>query len=363
MPSFENPYQLSEDENRAIFQSDIYPVFYEHLQSSPTPELHYFGGQPGAGKSTCERETIASLVQRDGLNSVAEISLDDFRDMHPAQIELLMDDEESAAEYTNDDCWLWSVQASQVAISRRSNVIREGTLRDAASVSSEVREYSSAGYRTELHVIAVPAQLSRLRYLSRYVFFVEQMGMGRLVSQTFHDNAYDHLPESLSQLFDDGVFDAYTIHDQEGVVLARVTRREPTEGKKKLMMLLAQGREANLDIDAMVRSSRDLMDRALKARKQSAATQLQILLWDIQPPEQDGLELRLSSMIQAERHSENAHRVAELSKQTMEAIWALYDLAETHHLNPQQYEEVQKIAQQAAQLLAQNLEHFVDSIQ
>ena len=67
---------------------------------------------------------------------------------------------------------------------------------------------------------------------------------------------------------------------------------------------------------------------------------------------------QLTAKITSIRHSENTYYISELSQLNMEKTFELYDLAETRNYNPRQYEEALKIAQQAAQLLAQNLDHL-----
>ena len=98
---------------------------------------------------------------------------------------------------------------------RRSALI-ETTLRQPGVVRETMAGFQRAGYRTELHVVAVPLEVSRLGTVSRYVGQVEESGAGRWTPTAAHDTAAAAVPGTVAVLVGSGVVDHVSIENRQG---------------------------------------------------------------------------------------------------------------------------------------------------
>lgn len=96
-------YLLSDTESRRIFAERIVPTEFAGIAGVDRPVVHFFGGQPGAGKSVAQSAVTTAIIAADGIGAVASIIGDDFRPHHPAYNRLLAEDDEAAAFYTDLD--------------------------------------------------------------------------------------------------------------------------------------------------------------------------------------------------------------------------------------------------------------------
>jgi hypothetical protein len=267
--------------NREIFANAIVPGFYRNCGVAPIPIAHFFAGQPGAGKTKMEGATIAALEADGGKDSVAIISLDDYRPFHPMHRELLVADEETAGAAINQDCWLWSEQAKEYVIDSHFNVVQEGTFRDPAATLTDAGRYLEAGYSTEFHVAAVHPFISRLRYLTRYVREVELDGYGRLVPRELHDHACQQLPESVATVAEAGMFEAILVHDDRGDIVARVEFDDPDAVTKLMSVISGQRSVEGLDFEGLLDEIEMVMERARVVGRDMAVGELQALREDV----------------------------------------------------------------------------------
>lgn len=277
-----NPYQLTSEQNRWIFESVILPIHYGGLRSVANPSVHFFGGQPGSGKSVTEGKVIKALVSVDGPGSVAEISIDSYRSEHPAYSRLMSADEENLGTYTNQDCWLWSEQAKDYVLRVKSHVIQEGTLRDPLQTLVDVGRYLDNGFLAELHIMAVHEFVSRLRYLSRYLREVEYSGNGRIVPRSLHDEAYQQLPESLAVMTDAKMFQRVTIHDLNGQVAEQVISSDADSVNRVLTAMMVERDSSRLDKRALVDDIDRQVERAQYINKPTIIGELKGLRNDVE---------------------------------------------------------------------------------
>jgi len=210
-------YLLPEEENRRIFLNEILPKRLQNLRGVANPSLHYFCGQPGAGKSTAQTFLRREVLAHDGQDTVASVDIDEYRIFHPAYVELLDTDEKNAGARTNEDAWRWKVQAVDYIqqLESKPHVFEAGTLRDPGSVIAQIRRYQQIGFSTVLHVIAINGLLSRERMLCRYLNEVEVNGCGRMVPRGFHDSTYEKLVDSVAEVLHSGVVERVVIHNSD----------------------------------------------------------------------------------------------------------------------------------------------------
>jgi UDP-N-acetylglucosamine kinase len=209
-------YVLSESENRRIFTKEIVPIELGNLIPAISPSVHFFGSQPGAGKSQAQLHVKESLAERDNERSIAIIAADDFRQYHPAYKELAKERDDLSSIFTSPDAGRWLEQAIDYTAQLKPHVILEGTLRNPQGTLDVASRYCNAGFSEELHILAVHEFVSRLRVFDRYLNQVELSGHGRYVPTKVHDEAYDMLPKSLEMLVESELFKKVTLYDAYG---------------------------------------------------------------------------------------------------------------------------------------------------
>lgn len=148
-------YLLSDTESRRIFAERIVPTEFAGIAGVHRPVVHFFGGQPGAGKSVAQGAVTTAIIAADGIGAVASIIGDDFRPHHPAYNRLLAEDDEAAAFYTDLDSGRWFEQAIAWAIERRPHVILEGTFRRPEVTIESAKNFADSGFEAHVHVLAV----------------------------------------------------------------------------------------------------------------------------------------------------------------------------------------------------------------
>ncbi len=138
-------YRLSEPEHQEIFENDISPDLFMGAASNARPVAIIFGGQPGAGKSLAVDLAVQELEQCGG---AIQIVGDDLRAYHPAYEQLMLEDDKTAAFYTDRDTGAWVEKAIAVAKLQRCNLIIEGTMRNGDIVASTMQSLRGAGMRS-----------------------------------------------------------------------------------------------------------------------------------------------------------------------------------------------------------------------
>lgn len=222
-------FALGDAENRRIFDQRIAPTEFAGIVGVAHPGVHFFGGQPGAGKSVMQAGATTALVSADGPASVLSIIGDDFRAHHPEFARLLIDDDEAAAFYTDLDSGRWVEQAIAWAVRRRPHAVLEGTLRRPAVTLRSASQFLDAGFAAHLHVVAAHRFVSRTRIFGRYVDQLGRHGHGRYTLPDAHDASYDRLPSAVSELADAGSFETITVYSALGDVIVAVSRDEAGE--------------------------------------------------------------------------------------------------------------------------------------
>lgn len=213
-------YLLSDAESRRIFAERIVPTEFAGIAGVDHPVVHFFGGQPGAGKSVAQGAVTTAIIAADDIGAVASIIGDDFRPHHPAYNQLLAEDDEAAAFYTDLDSGRWVEQAIAWAIERRPHVILEGTFRRPEVTIESAKNFTDSGFEAHVHVLAVHKFVSRTRIFGRYYDQLRANGKGRYTLPAAHDASYDSLPAAVGAILDSGVFLRATAYDARGHVIA-----------------------------------------------------------------------------------------------------------------------------------------------
>lgn len=179
MVNSENPYVLSVIDHAEI--RDV--IFSENLPrctAQERPRAFITGGQPGAGKSLLA-ELAKSEMREEGGYLV--IDADRYRNKHPLYGYLQQTEPTQAANYVHKDAGMWATELKDKGIEERFNVLIDQTSKDPDALVKLGRELREAGYRVELHVMAVSAQISEQRIHSRYENQMALAGFGRFATK------------------------------------------------------------------------------------------------------------------------------------------------------------------------------------
>lgn len=208
--------ELKDDELASIFSEFIEPR-YQHVESSDSPTLFMVGGQPGAGKS----KALHSIkwIHRD---AVAVIG-DDLRVYHPDYAYMLEHEPLRMPEETRRASGTWVRMSLDYLKDRHSSVIVETTFAHPAANEDTIRSFKQAGYRIVIIVVTVPAVLSLLGIVDRYIRQYEQEGYARWTDPAYHDAVVAQLPDSVEQLINTGLVDEIQVVDRESSILLSST--------------------------------------------------------------------------------------------------------------------------------------------
>jgi UDP-N-acetylglucosamine kinase len=181
--------------SQRIFDDYIVPNELDGL-AQERPLAVVVAGQPGAGKSSAQRQVLVDL----GVSATVEIDADVMRTYHPRWLELCRADDLTAADKTHADAKRWTDMAVRYAIGRRFNLVLSATLSSANGAANLLDLLRGEGYRTIVVVVAVHESLSRAGILARYNDQRVQQGFGRFVSRDVHDEAYAGILRSVDYI-------------------------------------------------------------------------------------------------------------------------------------------------------------------
>lgn len=193
-------------------------------QPAGRPVAIILGGQPGAGKAG-----LASAALDEFAGNAVKIDADELRKNHPHYIELMREDDRTAADRTHGDAGSWAVKLTSAAITSRRNLVVDGTMRDPESLATLCRKLRNHGYRVEARVMAVNGLVSRLSIHERYERQVQANGFGRWSNRDKHDEAFAGVPLTVEKLEAERLVDRMTVftrNSDEPVYDNRVTAGE-----------------------------------------------------------------------------------------------------------------------------------------
>lgn len=205
--------ELTEAQLREIFERDIRPELLPLGASSreePALMLVLVGGQPGAGKSQAINRMEAKHP------GIVGVIGDDLRVYHPDYDRLMLEAPLAMPAATAQASGRWVGMSIDYLREQRRSTLIETTLRQPDVVRATVAGFQQVGYRTELHVVAVPMEVSRLGTISRYVDQVEQNGAGRWTPAAAHDVAAQAVPGTVAELVGTGAIDQLSIENRQG---------------------------------------------------------------------------------------------------------------------------------------------------
>mgnify|MGYP000848681736 FL=1 len=206
------PQQLHE-----IFKTWVIP-YLEDIRNPERPvpgQQPWFisvGGQPGSGKT--------GVVDASGQTHPGSVIVngDDLRRFHPDYDHTMEHNPLSMPEVTAQASGAWIGMSNQWLRDNRITAVVETTLRQPAVLLREFEAFKQAGYGTELRVVAVPPEVSRLGTLARYVGQAQEFGVGRTVTAEGHDIPTAAVPGTVETLVASGLVDRVVVQDRDGRV-------------------------------------------------------------------------------------------------------------------------------------------------
>ncbi|KHO00746.1 zeta toxin family protein [Metarhizium album ARSEF 1941] len=194
-------FRLSDEDSQRIFTTEILPAEFCHLPShhappTPPPLAVLVVGQTGSGKTRLSPDILAAFQLARGAPPAGPVHLiaDTYKTYHPEYTRLMLSTPDLASPATGPDARKWLAMASEEVVRRNLDVLLESACRHPADFVQLARLFSTAGYRVEVVLLAVPAALSRLGLLVR---FYETLPEGRsrnlplrLTPTKVHDDSY-----------------------------------------------------------------------------------------------------------------------------------------------------------------------------
>lgn len=191
------------------------------------PRFVSVGGQPGAGKGRVLEEAGAALPGSVTVNG------DELRQFHPDYARLMREDPLRMPEVTASASGPWVGMSNEYLRERYISAVVETTLRQPDVLLREFKAFRQAGYETELRVVAVPLEVSRLGTVTRYLEQIKDAGAGRWTPGEHHDIAAAAVPGTVAALVTSGLVDRVVIQDRDGRVFhdARVSQGDPQQAR------------------------------------------------------------------------------------------------------------------------------------
>lgn len=209
-------YKLTEKRHEYIFQTKIKPKIFRNLTRCLTPTAIIFGGQPGSGKSISVDFAVQELKLNGGC---ALIVGDEFRDYHPEYNNFLLQDDKTAAFFTDRDTARWVEKSIAYAKEIKCNLVIEGTMRIPEKVAETMKSLREAGYKIEARVLAVNERLSWQGVLQRYENQHADRGFGRMTTPDAHQAGYNGMLNTLELIETEKLADKIIIYKRSAIVL------------------------------------------------------------------------------------------------------------------------------------------------
>lgn len=202
------PFDFTENQFKTAF-NDIYQRLTSEVQLSNKPKAFILGGQPGAGKTTIQQIII------DKLPNTVIVNGDEYRKYHPHFYDIQNTYGKDSVLHTQS----FANKVVEILIDKLSdekyNLIIEGTLRRAEVPINTCNMLKAKGYKTELSVMAVSAEVSWQGTLDRYNKMLEKGLTPRATPKESHDIVVENIAKNVGVIFKEKCFDNITLYNRE----------------------------------------------------------------------------------------------------------------------------------------------------
>jgi len=189
-------YKLDSVRHESIYTNRIAARYLPKSLPQEKPCAVITGGQPGSGKSGI----TAIAIERFRETGFVLVDADKVRKFHPEYMQLMKSNDKMAANLTHPDAGIWAERLMRDGVAARRNIIIDQTSRDPIAMAKMTQGLKQAGYRVELHVIAVPRQVSEQRIHERYEGQRARDGYGRFSTKDKHDEAYIGVAKTIASV-------------------------------------------------------------------------------------------------------------------------------------------------------------------
>lgn len=183
------------------------------LTCSEPPSFYLVGAQPGSGKTE-----IIKLLGRQTDKNLLVCNADDFRERHPMAAKILQEHESSYPDLTWYCADHWNTQLKEYGMANHLNILVETTLQNFDLVNRQFEKMKAKGYRTNLHVLAVPQIASWMGTKIRFENEKAATGYARQVSDTAHDERFEKLQLNLPRLLQCPYIDEVRLYKRKDTV-------------------------------------------------------------------------------------------------------------------------------------------------
>lgn len=177
---------------------------------SVNPTAFILGGQPGAGKTTLQKQI------RNNNKNIIIINADSFREFHPYFDEIQNMYGKESPKHTQPFINQVTERLIDDLSTEKYNLIIEGTLRTANVPISSCKTLKEKGYRVELHIMAVKSQISYESTILRYENAFAQGEIPRATAKAHHDMVADAIADNLDIIEKTGTFDSIKLFNRNG---------------------------------------------------------------------------------------------------------------------------------------------------
>lgn len=175
-----------------------------------SPQAYVLGGQPGAGKSMLIQKALNELE-----DDAIIINGDDYRKYHPEYLSLQEKYAKDSPKYTAEFSAKMIQLVLQKALSKKYNVIIEGTFRTSTTPINTLKNFKDNGYKTFVLIQICDKDISFNSCIERYEKMLKVCPKeARYVDKAHHDEVVYNLAQNIQDVQDSGFADNIRIYSR-----------------------------------------------------------------------------------------------------------------------------------------------------
>ncbi len=235
---------LSPADRQDYFEAEIERSLNRVSPSSGQKKATILAGQPGSGKGGLTEKAIEAARETGG---AVVIDPDASRANHPLHVQLMREDDTTAADKTHEDASNAAEAVLEAAIENGLDLIIDGTLKSPDKAERLVQKLVDAGYEVEVIALAVSPEVSWQGVQDRYNNQKRTQGYGRMVPRSIHDAAVKGMVESLERIEQQGKATSLKIVNRSGDILyasqpKALAAAGAAQGQGKITSVIAEAR-------------------------------------------------------------------------------------------------------------------------
>lgn len=198
-------YKLSESEHNRI-EKEIKRIMLYNKFPVEHPKAIIDIAPPASGKTGLNGYGMQQFVN----NNVVVINSDELKPFHPKVDEIAKMYPEYFTKITDQESNTWTSSLFEEALSKKYNVIFEGTGRNARILDT-IKE-KMGEYEVIVRGMAVNEQKCLMSILERFELQVKSKGWGRLVTLDHFYETYNAMPKTIDAIEKSGIVNAVEIY-------------------------------------------------------------------------------------------------------------------------------------------------------